>query len=132
MVGIVIVSHSPKIAYGVVDLAAQMGGEMSQIVAAGGLDDETIGTNPERINAAIEQVYSGDGVIILIDIGSAFMSAEVAVELLGDERQENVIISNAPLVEGAIVAAVGAATGRSLAEINEEAENAGTMRKTRG
>jgi len=132
MVGIVVVSHSPKIAYGVVDLASQMGGDATPIAAAGGVDDETIGTNAERIQAAIDSVYSDDGVIVLIDMGSALMSAEVAIELLDPDKQENVIISNAPLVEGAIVAAIGSITGKSLVKINEEAENASAMQKTRG
>ena len=116
MVGLVIVSHSWKIAEGVKDLAAQMAPGFDGIVAAGGLEDGEIGTDATRIMAAIQEVDQGDGVVILCDLGSAIMSAETAIELLEDEEGKY-RIADAPLVEGAIVAAVEAAGGEDMESI---------------
>lgn len=121
MVGIVIVAHSAKLAEGVKDLAEQMGQGRVPIAAAGGLDDTTIGTNMERILAAIEAVYQPDGVLVLMDLGSAVMSTEIAVEMLLPEQQSKVLLSEAPLVEGAIAATVEASIGKSLAEVDAAA-----------
>ena len=82
MVGIVVVSHSARLAEGVVELAREMGGEEVAIVAAGGMDDGSIGTDPARVMTAIEEAAGGDGVLVLMDLGSALMSAEMAVEML--------------------------------------------------
>ena len=115
MVGIVIVSHSWKIAEGVYDLAREMAQEHEKIIPAGGLEDGSIGTDPQRIADAIVEADSGDGVIILADIGSSIMSAEAAIELLEDEeRGINAVIADAPIVEGAVCAAVEAIAGSSL------------------
>ncbi len=83
MVGIVVVSHSAALADGVVELARQMGGDELALEAAGGLEDGSIGTDAERVAAAIERAMSDDGVLVLMDLGSALLSAEMAVELLG-------------------------------------------------
>ncbi|MGB0097670.1 MAG: dihydroxyacetone kinase phosphoryl donor subunit DhaM, partial [Solirubrobacteraceae bacterium] len=89
MVGIVVVSHSAALADGVVELARQMGGDELRLEAAGGLEDGAIGTDAERVRAAIERAMSDDGVLVLMDLGSALMSAEMAVELLeADGRVE--------------------------------------------
>src|SRR5947209_10858201 len=93
------------------------------IATAGGGPDGTLGTDAGRIQAAVEEVYSRDGVLILMDLGSAVLSAELAVEMLPADRAERVLLSNAPLVEGAVVAAVEAAIGKSLAEVNAAAED---------
>lgn len=129
MVGIVIVSHSPKIAAGVKDLADEMTQGQVSIQAAGGLDDTIIGTNAERIYEAIEQVDAGQGVLVLVDLGSAVMSTQIAIEMLPEDRQSGVRVSNAPLVEGAVVAAVEASSGKNLEQINQAAEAAGMMSK---
>ncbi len=129
MIGIVIVSHSAKVAEGVKEMAEQMSQGRVAIAAAGGVDDHTLGTNAERIFEALQQVYSPDGVLVLIDLGSAVMSAQMAVEMLPEEQQAHVKMSDAPVVEGAIVAAVEASLGRSLEEVNKAAEAASTMRK---
>lgn len=121
MVGIVIVAHSAKLAEGVKDLADQMGQGRVLIAAAGGLDDTTIGTNMERILAAIEAVNQPDGVLVLMDLGSAVMSTEMAVMMLPPARQSKVLLSEAPLVEGAIAATVEASIGKSLAEVDAAA-----------
>ena len=121
MVGIVIVAHSAKLAEGVKDLAEQMGQGRVAIAAAGGLDDTTIGTNMERILEAIEAVYQPGGVLVLMDLGSAVMSTEIAIEMLPPEQQSTVLLSEAPLVEGAIAATVEASIGKSLAEVDAAA-----------
>ena len=120
MVGLVIVSHSCKIAEGVKDLAAQMAPGYDQIVAEGGLENGEIGTDATRIMDAIQEVDQGDGVCILCDLGSAIMSAETAIDLLDDA--EHYRIADAPIVEGAIVAAVEASGGEDLDSIIAAAE----------
>ncbi|MGZ4230399.1 MAG: phosphoenolpyruvate--protein phosphotransferase [Solirubrobacteraceae bacterium] len=122
MVGIVVVSHSAELARGVVELARQMGGEDVRVEEAGGMDDGSIGTDAARVQAAIERAMSDDGVLVLMDLGSALMSAEMAVELMeGDGR---VVLSEAPLVEGAVAAAAAARGGSSLEEVRAEAGRA--------
>jgi len=121
VVGIVIVAHSAKLAEGVKDLAEQMGQGRVPIAAAGGLDDTTIGTNMERILEAIEAVYQPGGVLVLMDLGSAVMSTELAVGMLPPDQQSMVMLSEAPLVEGAIAATVEASIGKSLAEVDAAA-----------
>jgi phosphocarrier protein FPr len=122
MVGIVVVSHSAELARGVVELARQMGGEEVRVEEAGGMDDGSIGTDAARVLAAIERAMSGDGVLVLMDLGSALMSAEMAVELM--ESDGRVVLSEAPLVEGAVAAAAAARTGASLDEVRAEAGRA--------
>lgn len=127
MIGIVIVSHSYQLAEGVREVADQMAGGEITIVAAGGLPDGDgyiLGTEPMRIQAAIDEAWSDDGVLILLDMGSAVFCAEMAVEMLPAERQTKCLLSNAPLVEGAIVAALQASLGQSLQEVNDAAEDA--------
>lgn len=126
MVGIVIVSHSQQLAEGVAELAKQMSQGKVAIVTAAGTDDPThpIGTDPLKIIAAIKQAYQPSGVIILMDIGSAMLSADMAVELLDIEMASNIKLCSAPIVEGAIAASVAAMMGRSLAEVEAEAMSA--------
>jgi phosphoenolpyruvate-protein phosphotransferase/dihydroxyacetone kinase phosphotransfer subunit len=122
MIGLVIVSHSYSLAQGVVELARQMGGADLRIAAAGGLDlpHHPIGTDAALIRAAIDSVYSPDGVIVLMDMGSAVLSAEMALELLPPERRKRVVLSPAPLVEGAVTAAVQIKLGQPMAQIVQE------------
>jgi phosphocarrier protein FPr len=112
VVGLVLVSHSHEVAEGVAALARQMGGADLPIATAGGLDgtgdEHPIGTDAARIVAAIEHVWSEDGVLVLMDLGSAVLSAEMALEFLDPDRREKVRLSGAPFVEGAISAAVAA------------------------
>ncbi len=126
MVSIVIVSHSAALAAGVQELAQQMVQGKVQIAIAGGIDDpeSPIGTDPMKVLAAIESVYSEDGVVVLMDLGSALMSAETAVEFLPPEQQENVYLCPAPLVEGAMAAAVQASIGSSVEQVMAEAREA--------
>ena len=128
MVGLVIVSHSCKIAEGVVDLASQMAPDYDGLRAAGGMEDGEIGTDAMKIMNAVQEVNTGDGVLILCDLGSAIMSAETAIDFL-EEEDGLVKIADAPLVEGAIVAAVEASIGKSLDEVLEAAEDARNTHK---
>ncbi|HEX6678432.1 MAG TPA: dihydroxyacetone kinase phosphoryl donor subunit DhaM [Actinomycetes bacterium] len=130
-VGLVIVSHSAKVAEGVVELAGQMAEEV-RVLAAGGTDDGEIGTSATKIAAAIEAADSGDGALVLVDLGSAVLSARMAIEeLVGDEYRERVRISEGPLVEGAVIGAVQASTGSSLEEVDMAATRAAAMRKAK-
>jgi PTS hybrid protein len=130
-VGMVIVSHSAKIAEGTVELAAQMAGEVS-IKAAGGTDDGGIGTDAGMIAEAIEAADSGDGVLVLVDLGSAVLSTSMAIEELIDESiRGRVRIAEAPVVEGAVIGAVQASTGASLDEVERAAVEAGSMQKVK-
>jgi phosphocarrier protein FPr len=125
VVGLVLVSHSHEVAEGVAALARQMGGADLPMATAGGLDgagdEHPIGTDAARIVAAIERVWSEDGVLVLMDLGSAVLSAEMALEFLDPDRRGKVRLSGAPFVEGAISAAVAAKLGRPLDGVADEA-----------
>ena len=128
MVGIVVVSHSQALAEGVVTLAREMGGAELAIEAAGGLDEPgVLGTDAQRVNAAIERAMSDDGVLVLMDLGSALLSAEFAIEMLG-AGSDRVRLSDAPLVEGAVAAAAAASGGATLDEVAAEARDALKMK----
>jgi phosphoenolpyruvate-protein phosphotransferase/dihydroxyacetone kinase phosphotransfer subunit len=130
MVGIVVVSHSEALAEGVVALAREMGSPELTLEAAGGTGEAgVLGTSAERVHAAIERAMSDDGVLVLMDLGSALMSAEFAVELLGDASSK-VRLSEAPLVEGAVAAAAAASGGASLEEVAAEARGALAMKSS--
>lgn len=128
-VSIVIVSHSARLAEGVVELAEQMAQDKVAIAAAGGTSDGTLGTSVDRIIDALQQVDGPDGILVLLDLGSAVMSTEMAVEAFAQDRREHIIISSAPLVEGAVIAAVEASIGNSLQEVAEAAASASTLPK---
>lgn len=125
MVGFVIVSHSGKLAEGVVDLAKMMASDVP-MAAAGGLEDGSFGTSFERILEAVNEVYSEDGVILLMDLGSAVMTAEMVLESLEGQK---LAMADCPLVEGAVVAAVNAAGGMSFDGILKELEKVRDMKK---
>lgn len=116
MVGIVVVSHSEKIADGVKEVAQQMAQEV-KICAAGGTSDGRIGTDTMKIFAAIEEAFDEDGVILLFDLGSSLMNAEMAIEFLDENIKSKVEIIDAPLVEGTVVAAVDASMNKTMEEI---------------
>jgi len=118
-VGLVIVSHSARIAEGVVELAAQMAPSVA-IVAAGGTDEGGIGTSFDRVQAALVQAESGDGVVVLCDLGSAVLTAETAIDF--SDAPERIRIADAPIVEGAVAAAVAAEAGEDLDAVVAAAE----------
>ncbi|MEU4246368.1 dihydroxyacetone kinase phosphoryl donor subunit DhaM [Amycolatopsis sp. NPDC026612] len=121
-VGIVLVSHSAKLAEGLAELAAQMAPDVT-ILPAGGLSDGSIGTDYDEVVAATQRADSGDGVVLLYDLGSAQMTAELAVESLADPSAA--VVADGPLVEGAIAAAVAAQAGRDRRAVAEAAAAAG-------
>lgn len=131
MVGILIVSHSKKVAEGIYELALQMTGEQHKMLAAGGMEDGSIGTDALRISQGIKQIMDDDGVVILADLGSAILSAQMAIELLEEELEQKipVVIADAPILEGTIGAAVQASLGSTMEEVVREAESAREMRK---
>ncbi|MBF2063742.1 MAG: phosphoenolpyruvate--protein phosphotransferase [Calothrix sp. C42_A2020_038] len=126
MVGIVIVSHSKQLAEGVRELAAQMVQGQVPLAVAGGVDDaeNPLGTDVMQVYQAIETVYSDAGVVVLMDMGSALMSAEMALEFLSPLQRDKIYLCEAPLVEGAIAAVVSAAAGCSIEQVLAEARGA--------
>ena len=128
-VGLVIVSHSTRLAEGVAELAGQMAQGNVAIAAAGGTSDGTLGTSVERITAALDEVGGPDGVLVLLDMGSAIMATEMAVEAFIQKSQYPILISSAPLVEGAVIAAVESSIGNSLQEVAEAAADANSLPK---
>lgn len=129
MIGIVIISHSEKIAEGVVDLCNEMVAGGVKIIPAGGTNDGRIGTDPMKIKEAIEKAYDGGEVVLLADIGSSLMNAEMAIELLDDEIREKTIILDTPIVEGSIGVAVQASISNNINQILAVAEEARTTKK---
>ena len=129
LVGIVIVSHSAQIAAGTVELARQMAGDDVRIEAAGGTSDGQLGTDATAIMAAITTADAGAGVLVLVDLGSAVLATQTALELLGEDVAANVRLSGGPLVEGAVVAAVQASVGDDLAAVLAAAEEAASLPK---
>ena len=125
MFSIAIVSHSQKLAEGVVEVAKMMAHNVA-VIAAGGNENGELGTSYEKIAAAINEVYTDDGTAILMDMGSAVMTAEIVLESM-DERRLKLI--DAPIVEGAILAAIEAAAETSLEDLPEKMQQARDMRK---
>jgi PTS hybrid protein len=122
-VSIVIVSHSADVAKGTADMVRQMVGDDVRVAFCGGNPDGGLGTDVAAIMAAIESVYSPKGVAVLVDLGGAETNSEVAIEMLSDGRGANVQICNAPVVEGAVMAATEAASGASLEAVRKTAED---------
>lgn len=115
MVGIVIVSHSQKLAESIAEYTALMAGE-AHVAPAGGTDEGGFGTSFQKIYDAVEKVDSEDGVLVLMDMGSAVMTAEMVLEAYGSDRVEMV---DCPIVEGAVVATINAQAGLSRQDIKE-------------
>jgi phosphoenolpyruvate---glycerone phosphotransferase subunit DhaM len=122
-VGIVIVSHSPKIAEGAADMVRQMVGESVPLAWTGGNSEGGLGTDVAKILAAIETAWSESGVAILVDLGGAETNAEMAVTLLDPWRAERVAVCNAAVVEGAVIAATEASGGSPLDAVRRAAED---------
>jgi PTS hybrid protein len=132
LVGLVIVSHSAKVADGTLELAAQMAGNDVRIVAAGGMEDGAIGTDATRIMAAIQAADAGAGVVVMTDLGSAVLSASTALELLDPAQAARVRLSRGPVVEGAIIAAIQASIGDDLQAVCDAADAMLTQDKLAG
>jgi len=128
VIGIVLVSHSAPLAEGLADMARQIAGGDVRVIAAGGGPEGTLGTDGDRIAAAIREAEGGDGVLVLVDLGSAVLSVR-ALLADGDLDGARVILADAPLVEGAIAAAATASIGGDLDAAAAAAQEAWDVRK---
>ena len=121
-VGIVIVSHSAKVAEGAADMVRQMVGDAVPLAYAGGNAQGGLGTDVAAIIAAIDRAWSSAGVAVLVDLGGAETNSEMAIEMLEHRRRSDVVVCNAPIVEGAVMAATEASGGSPLAVVKRTAE----------
>ena len=121
-VGIVIVSHSPKIAEGAADMVRQMVGDSVPLAWTGGNPEGGLGTDVAAIIEAIERAWSDAGVAVLVDLGGAETNSEMAIEMLESSRREKVVVCEAPVVEGAVMAATEASGGATLDAVRRTAE----------
>ena len=125
MVGFVFVSHCEHLAESVVELAGMMAPE-TPMAAAGGLEDGSFGTSYDKIRNAVEKVYSEDGVLVLMDMGSSVMTREMVLEDMPDKKVKMV---ECPIVEGAVTGTMDAKVGLSMEEIISDLEQVGTIKK---
>ncbi|GAB4166939.1 MAG: dihydroxyacetone kinase phosphoryl donor subunit DhaM [Thalassobaculales bacterium] len=121
-VGVVIVSHSPKVAEGTADMVRQMVGDSVPLAWTGGNAEGGLGTDVAAIMAAIDSAWSPAGVAVLVDLGGAETNTEMAIEMLPEARRDLVVLCTAPIVEGAVVAATEASGGSPLAAVRAAAE----------
>jgi dihydroxyacetone kinase phosphotransfer subunit len=121
LVGIVLVSHSAELARGLAAVAGQVAGPDVRIEAAGGDPAGGLGTSADRVEEAIRSADAGGGVVVLADLGSAILTVR---DVLEDQANGSVRLADAPIVEGAVAAAVTAATGQPLEAVVQAAEEA--------
>ena len=127
---LVLVSHSRTLAEGVRELAAQMAGPGVPILVAAGLEDGSLGTDASAILAALEEALErAREAVVLFDLGSAYLNAVTALDLLPGEKRQRVVLADAPLVEAAVVAAVTASVGEPAAVVRQRAEEVRDMPK---
>lgn len=126
-VALVIVSHSRMIAQGTADMVAQMVGSEVAALPCGGDPAGGLGTNVAEIDAAIRRALAGGakGVLVMVDLGGAETNSEMAIEMLPEAMQKRISICDAPIVEGAIMAATEASSGAPLCAVRKAAEEAG-------
>ncbi|WP_129669518.1 dihydroxyacetone kinase phosphoryl donor subunit DhaM [Phytoactinopolyspora endophytica] len=134
-VGIVLVSHSAALAAATAEVSGTLSGPAVRLEPAGGTDDGGMGTSIELIRSAVSKADAGDGVLILMDMGSSVLTAKTLQADLEDANLEDdggtplVRLADAPFVEGAVAAAVLASTGADLEAVAQSAEQAWSMRK---
>ena len=129
MVGFILVSHSDKLAEGIKEIAEQINDGQANIKAVGGVGDGRIGTNPIRIQEAIEELYDGDNILIFGDLGSSIMSAQMAIDMVSEDIREKTILVDAPLVEGSVAAIIQSSITQNVKDILVAAEEAKTINK---
>ena len=128
--GLILVSHSGTVVDGLREMVSQVAGPDVAIAAAGGTEDGRLGTSAPRISEAVRSVLDrADSAVVLLDLGSAALSLELALEDLSDGDRQRVRVTEAPLVEGAILAAVQASVGATIDEVVAAAESAATLAK---
>jgi phosphoenolpyruvate---glycerone phosphotransferase subunit DhaM len=126
-VGIVLVSHSARLAEGAAEVAGQMAAGVVDVLGVGGTEDGRLGTDADALAAAVEKVAGPAGVLLIPDLGSSVLSAK---SYLSDtDLPSEVLVADAPFVEGAVAAAVAASSGASLADVLAAAEGARDARK---
>ena len=128
MVGIVLISHSRAIAEGAADLAAQVSAGAVRVVGVGGTDDGRLGTSIDALSSAVDKVSAGAGVVVIPDLGSAVLTVKAYLADSGASTSD-IVIADAPFVEGAVAAAVTASAGAALADVVAAAEGARDVRK---
>jgi PTS hybrid protein len=128
MVGIVLISHSAGLASSAAELVSQIAGPV-RVIPAGGTDDGRLGTSADLITAAIAAADSGDGVLLIPDLGSAVLTALTILSDLEPELGKRIVLADVPFIEGAVAAAVAASTGLDLAGVATAAEEARDARK---
>jgi dihydroxyacetone kinase phosphotransfer subunit len=121
-VGIVLISHSRALAEGAADVAGQVSAGAVRIVGVGGTDDGRLGTSADALVGAVEKVGGPAGVVVIADLGSSVLTAKAFVA--DHDRAADVVLADAPFVEGAVAAAVTASSGAPLAEVVAAAEGA--------
>jgi len=120
------VSHSVRLAEGAADLAAQVSGGAVRVLAAGGTEDGGLGTSLAKVAQAVASAEAGAGVLVLPDLGSAVLTVRA---MLADMPGEQVMLADAPFVEGAVAATVTAAAGADLKAVAQAAQEAWHARK---
>jgi phosphocarrier protein FPr len=124
MASLVLICHSAKLAEGVRELAEQITQRKVQVFATGGVDEHTLGTNPDQVRILLEAADNPEGVLVLMDLGSSVLGVEMVLSEWPPERRERVVLCEGPLVEGAVAAASQLAAGASLKEAAQEARGA--------
>ena len=122
MVSLLIVSHSESLARGVKELAQEMAADVI-IEAVGGTADGRLGNDFNKVYEALDKIYTDDGVAILFDLGSSYLTAEMVVEAFEDEGRDKVKIVDAAMVEGAVISSIEMSLGRSLEEVCNKVES---------
>ena len=121
-VGIVIVSHSPDVAKGAADMVRQMVGDGVPLAWCGGNPGGGLGTSVDAIEKALHAAWSERGVVVMVDMGGAETNSEIAIEHLPEKKRAKVIVCNAPIVEGSVMAATESSGGSSLEKVRRVAE----------
>jgi PTS hybrid protein len=121
-VGIVIVSHSPKVAEGAADMVRQIVGAAVPLAWTGGNPAGGLGTDVGAIFESIQRAWSDAGVAILVDLGGAEANSEMAIEMLANDKRGKVVVCEAPIVEGALMAATESSGGSTLDAVVRTAE----------
>lgn len=122
MVSLLIVSHSESLARGVKELAQEMAADVT-IEAVGGTADGRLGNDYNKVYEALDKIYTDDGVVILFDLGSSYLTAEMVVEAFEAEGRDKVKIVDAAMVEGAVISSIEMSLGRSLEEVCNKVES---------
>ncbi len=121
---LVLVCHSAKLAEGLRELVEQVARGRVRVFAAGGLDEHTLGSNPDEIRVLLERAENPEGMLVLMDLGSSVLATQMLVDDWPEERRSRIVLCEAALVEGAVAAAAQLAAGSSLEEAAQEARRA--------